>query len=93
MVIQVDFWYLLGLLLSFISTLATFGLILIKQIDSRINHYHDQVNRFESTLNKMLTRLPIEYQRREDSFRSEDLLNAKLDKISARIERLMSKPT
>lgn len=91
MTIQVDFWHLMGLLLSFIGTLATFGMVLIKQIDSRIDHQNDRVSKIETLLNETLTKLPLEYQRREDAIRFETVLNAKLDAIGTRIERLMEK--
>lgn len=91
MTIQVDFWHLVGLLLGFISILATFGMVLIKQIDARIDHQNDRVSSIEKSLNETLTRLPLEYQRREDAIRFETVLNAKLDSIGARIERLMEK--
>jgi hypothetical protein len=91
MTIQVDFWHLMGLLLSFIGTLATFGMVLIKQIDSRIDHQNDRVSKIETSLNETLTKLPLEYQRREDAIRFETVLNAKLDAIGTRIERLMEK--
>lgn len=89
MTIQVDFWYLVGLLLGFITTLTTFGLILINQIDRRIDTQNERVNKIEKSLHDTLTRLPLEYQRREDAIRFETILNAKLDAIGARIERLM----
>lgn len=89
MTIQVDFWHLVGLLLGFIGTLATFGMVLIRQIDARIDHQNDRVARIESSLNETLTKLPLEYQRREDAIRFETILNAKLDAIGSRIERLM----
>ena len=91
MTIQVDFWHLMGLLLSFIGTLATFGMVLIKQIDARIDHQNDRVSKIETSLNETLTKLPLEYQRREDAIRFETVLNAKLDAIGTRIERLMEK--
>ncbi|PQA82769.1 hypothetical protein C5F52_14440 [Limnohabitans sp. TS-CS-82] len=91
MTIQVDFWHLMGLLLSFIGTLATFGMVLIKQIDARIDHQNDRVSKIETSLNETLTMLPLQYQRREDAIRFETVLNAKLDAIGSRIERLMEK--
>jgi len=91
MTIQVDFWHLMGLLLSFIGTLATFGMVLIKQIDARIDHQNDRVSKIETSLNETLTMLPLQYQRREDAIRFETVLNAKLDAIGTRIERLMEK--
>ena len=81
----------MGLLLSFIGTLATFGMVLIKQIDARIDHQNDRVSKIETSLNETLTMLPLQYQRREDAIRFETVLNAKLDAIGSRIERLMEK--
>lgn len=92
MTIQVDFWHLIGLLLGFISTLATFGMVLIRQIDSRIDHQNDRVSKIETSLHEALTKMPIEYQRREDAIRFETVLNAKLDAIGSRIERLIERP-
>lgn len=89
--IQVDFWHLVGLLLSFIGTLATFGMVLLKQIDARIDHQNDRVSKIETSLTETLTMLPLQYQRREDAIRFETVLNAKLDAIGSRIERLMEK--
>ena len=91
MTIQVDFWHLVGLLLSFITTLATFGKILLRQLDARIDNQNDRVSKLENQLNETLTKLPLEYQRREDAICFETVLNAKLDAIGARIERLMEK--
>lgn len=91
MTIQVDFWHLVGLLLGFIGTLATFGMVLIRQIDARIDHQNDRVSKLESSLTETLTKMPLEYQRREDAIRFETVLNAKLDAIGGRIERLMEK--
>lgn len=93
MTIQVDFWHLMGLLLGFIGTLTTFGMVLIKQIDARIDHQNDRVSKIETSLNETLTKLPLEYQRREDAIRFETVLNAKLDAIGSRIERLIERPT
>lgn len=91
MTINVDFWYLVGLLIGFISVLSTFGMVLIKQIDARIDHQNDRVSTIEQALNSTLAKLPLEYQRREDAIRFETVLNAKLDSIGSRIERLMEK--
>lgn len=44
------------------------------QLENRQNH-------FESRYMKFLERLPIEYQRREDSIREYTAINAKLDRL------------
>ncbi|MDR1276172.1 MAG: hypothetical protein LBL72_07310 [Candidatus Accumulibacter sp.] len=92
MTIQVDFWQLVSLLLGFIGVLATFGKILLKQLDTRIEQQNERVGKLEAQLNAFLTKLPLEYQRREDAIRFETVLNAKLDAIGARIERLIERP-
>ena len=91
MTIQVDFWHLVGLLISFIGMLATFGKLLLLQLDARIDTQNSRVSKLETRLNEMLIKLPLEYQRREDAIRFETVLNAKLDAIGGRIERLMEK--
>ena len=91
MTIQVDFWHLVGLLISFIGMLATFGKLLLRQLDARIDAQNSRVSKLETQLNEMLIKLPLEYQRREDAIRFETVLNAKLDAIGGRIERLMEK--
>lgn len=93
MTIQIDFWQVVTLLLGFIGTLATFGKILLKQLDARIDHQNGRLEKLEAQHNDFLTRLPLEYQRREDAIRFETVLNAKLDAIGARIERLIERPT
>ena len=67
--------------MSFITTLATFGKILLRQLDARIDNQNDRVSKLENQLNETLTKLPLEYQRREDAIRFETVLNAKLDAI------------
>lgn len=92
MTIQVDFWQLVSLLLGFIGTLATFSKILLKQLDSRLEHQNDRVGKLETQLNEFITKLPLDYQRREDAIRFETTLNAKLDAIGSRIEHIIERP-
>lgn len=91
MTIQVDFWHLVSLLLGFVGTLVAFGKILLQQLDARIDHQNERISKLEAQLNETLGRLPLEYHRRDDAIRFETVLNAKLDAIGARIERLMEK--
>lgn len=92
MTIQVDFWHLVGLLISFIGTLATFGMLLLKQIDKRIDAQSTRLLALERDFADHKTRMPLEYQRREDAIRFETVLNAKLDSIGGRIERILERP-
>jgi hypothetical protein len=93
MTIQVDFWYLVSMLLGFMGTLGGFGMILLKQIDKRIDQQNTRISNLEKDFSEHKIRLPLEYQRREDAIRFETILNAKLDAIGNRIERLMERPT
>ena len=89
MTIEIDFWNLVSLLLGFIGVLATFGKVLLHQLDVRINQQSSRMDKLEQQLNETVARLPLEYQRREDAIRFETILNAKLDAIGMRIERLI----
>ncbi len=82
--ITIDFWLLEGAAASGLSTLCGFGWMLL-QMQSR------RISGVEKMLTDTLVKLPLEYQRREDAIRFETLLNAKLDAIGARIERLMER--
>jgi hypothetical protein len=91
MTVQVDFWHLISLLIGFITTLGTFGLLLFSQIDKRIDAQNKRITDVERSLNQTLMMLPLEYQRREDAIRFETTLNAKLDAIGTRLEKLSEK--
>lgn len=86
--ITIDFWHVAGLLLGFIGTLATFGQILLAQMDKRIDAQNDRLTRMEKEFNDHKSTLPLLYQRREDTIRFETTLNAKLDALHALIERI-----
>ena len=91
MTIQVDFWHLVGMLLSFIGVLATFGKILLSQIDHRIDEQSGRFLQLEKDFIEHKTKMPLEYQRREDAIRFETVLNAKLDNIYKRVEQIRDK--
>ncbi|MGS5088246.1 hypothetical protein ACVC7V_17320 [Hydrogenophaga sp. A37] len=89
--IQVDFWHVAALLIGFIGVLATFGQILLAQMDKRIDHHNDRLSNLEKDFAEHKSTLPLHYQRREDTIRFETTLNAKLDATYGRIERLSEK--
>lgn len=102
MTIQADFWHLVGLLLSFIAVLATFGKLLFDKIEKRVDSVDaridstgkgltERIARLEQDYTQHKTTLPLEYQRREDAIRFETVLNAKPDAIGTRIERLVER--
>ena len=89
MTLTVDFWHLVGLLLTFIGSLVGFGKLLLAQLDKRQDAVSLRVSSIEKELADHKARLPLEYQRREDAIRFETVLNAKLDAIGGRIERIL----
>ncbi|MDT4889677.1 hypothetical protein FQZ97_1264110 [compost metagenome] len=91
MTIQVDFWHIASLLIGFIATLATFGQILLAQMDKRIDAHNARITRLEQDFNDHKSSLPLQYQRREDAIRFETTLNSKLDAIYGRVERITEK--
>ncbi len=91
MIIQADFWHLLGLLLSFIGVLTAFGRVMLDKLDKRLDGINERVMALEKEVSNMKASMPLEYQRREDAIRFETVLNAKLDAIGGRIERLVEK--
>jgi hypothetical protein len=92
MTVQADFWHLVELLLGFIGVLATAGKLFMAQLQDRMTQQNEHIHKVEIQINETLAKLPLEYQRREDAIRFETVLNAKLDAIGLRIERLMEKP-
>jgi uncharacterized damage-inducible protein DinB len=87
--IQVEFWHLITLFLGFIGVLATFGQIMLGQLDKRLEKQGQRMDNIERDLREMQLSLPNTYQRREDAIRFETMLNAKLDAIGGRMERLI----
>ena len=88
MTIQVDFWHLVGLLIGFIGVLVTFGRIQLAQMDKHIDRFGARMERLEKEFSDHKSTLPLQYQRREDAIRFETTLNAKLDAIYGRVERI-----
>lgn len=93
MTIQVDFWHIVGLLLSFIGVLTSFGMILLKQIDHRIDNQNNRISTLEKDFAEHKAKMPLEYQRREDAIRFETVLNAKLDTIYNRVDQIRDRGT
>lgn len=96
MTITVEFWHIVTMLLSYIGVLIGFSKYMFAQIDKRLQNKSDRIDaavahaqRLEKELADHKARMPLEYQRREDAIRFETILNAKLDSIGGRIERLM----
>ena len=83
MTVTVDFWHLVGLLLSFIGVLVATGRMLLAQLDKRLDLIHSRVGLVEKDLSDFKARMPLDYPRREDAeaWRNieRDLLKLKAD--------------
>lgn len=91
MTVQVEFWHLITLLVGFISVLCTFGMILLQQIDKRIDSQNLRITTLEKDFSEHKARLPHDYQRREDAIRFETALNAKIDAIGTHLMHLIER--
>ena len=85
--------WLIGILVSYIGLWVAIGKYLFGKIDKRFDELRDRTLQLEKDFIEHKTKMPLEYQRREDAIRFETVLNAKLDAIGARIERLIERPT
>ncbi|TNG92274.1 hypothetical protein FHQ28_12455 [Pasteurellaceae bacterium USgator11] len=88
MTITVEFWHLVGLLLSFLGCCFGFGKILVAQfkysLDERYQQQqkiNDKVENLEQTLNGLNATLPLNYVLRDDYIRGQAVLEAKMDAL------------
>lgn len=95
MTIQVDFWQLVGLLLSFLGFVFAAGKLLLNQIDRRLDarfqaveNAASAVQQLERDFLKWRAELPVEYVRREDHVRNQTVIEAKLDALAVRIDNV-----
>lgn len=93
MTIQVDFWQLVGILLSFFGFVFAAGRMLLNQIDRRLEQRFSAVEAAAKNIQKLerdflewKADLPIQYVRREDYVRNQTVIEAKLDAVAVRIE-------
>lgn len=93
MTIQVEFWQLVGLLLSFLGFVFGAGKLLLNQIDRRLDarfqaveNAASAVQQLERDFLKWRADLPVEYVRREDYVRNQTVIEAKLDALAVRID-------
>ncbi|MBN3264569.1 hypothetical protein [Pectobacterium brasiliense] len=97
MKIEVEFWSLVGLLLSFMSFLFAAGRILLTQIEKRLNERFAALEnarqkseqgwtRLEREFLEFRADLPLIYVRREDYIRGQTIIEAKLDALYNKLE-------
>ncbi|MBI2313569.1 MAG: hypothetical protein HYU77_13800 [Betaproteobacteria bacterium] len=64
-----------------------------KQWDSRFRVIEEGQREMERDVSRLREELPVHYVRREDAIRSETVINAKLDALAAKIDRLTTLQT
>ncbi|PAV07258.1 hypothetical protein CBG25_05050 [Arsenophonus sp. ENCA] len=100
MTLEVEFWTLFGLLISFMGFVFTLARLFLGQMEKR------QVERFrrlEASLQHLSTLerefltfkadLPVQYVRREDYVRGQTVIEAKLDALYQKLETVQYRQT
>lgn len=97
MQLQVSFWEIVSLMLSFMGFLSAAGKILLTQIEKRLSERFDALeharqqseiswSRLEREFLEFRADMPLNYVRREDYIRGQTVIEAKLDSLHSRIE-------
>ncbi|MBF0802941.1 MULTISPECIES: hypothetical protein [unclassified Neisseria] len=93
--ISIEFWQLVGFLLSFLGLCFTFGKMLLsqfqKQQDERqkqMEKLQNKVESMERQLGEFSASLPMTYVLREDYIRNQVVLEAKIDNIAEKLTDL-----
>lgn len=79
--ISVEFWQIVGFLLSFLGVCWGFGKMLLVQYERRIEVLQNKVEDTEKKLNSLIATLPLNYVLREDYIRGQAVLEAKMDAL------------
>lgn len=86
--ISIEFWQLVGFLLSFLGVCFGFGKILLAQFQSQLNERQqmqnklsDKVEHLETLFAEQKAVLPEKFVLREDYIRNQAVLEAKMDSI------------
>ncbi|KGQ48579.1 hypothetical protein JL12_08940 [Gallibacterium anatis 10672-6] len=95
MTINVEFWHLVGLLLSFLGCCFGFAKILVTQFQNSLTERHqnqqrvnEKVEDLERQINKMNSSMPLVYVLREDYIRGQGVLEAKMDALHKTLSEL-----
>lgn len=95
MTINVDFWHLVGLLISFLGCCFGFAKLMFVQFQSSLSERYlnqqkinDKVETLERDLNELKVALPLNYVLREDYIRGQAVLEAKMDAVHKTLSEL-----
>ncbi|MDK9603490.1 hypothetical protein [Lelliottia wanjuensis] len=97
MTLQIDFWEVISMALSFLGMLAAGGKMLLTQIEKRLNERFQALEdarkdaefswtRLEREFLEFRADMPLNYVRREDYIRGQTVIEAKLDALYNKIE-------
>lgn len=93
--ISIEFWQLVGFLLSFLGMCWGFGKILLSQFQSQQDERQKQQERLqgkveimEKQLGEFSASLPMTYVLRDDYIRNQAVLEAKLDKLAEQLTEI-----
>ena len=93
--INIEFWQLVGFLLSFLGICFTFGQMLLAQFREQQDERQTQQERLQGKVeimeNKMAefnAGLPLTYVMREDYIRNQVVLEAKLDNVAEKLTEI-----
>lgn len=93
--ISIEFWQLVGFLLSFLGVCWGFGKMLLAQFQSQQDERQKQqeklqnkVESMEKQLGEFTAQLPMTYVLREDYIRNQVVLEAKIDNIAEKLTDL-----
>lgn len=98
MMLQIDFWEVISMALSFLGVLVAAGKMLLAQIEKRLNERFEMLeaarkesesgwSRLEREFLEFRADMPLNYVRREDYIRGQTVIEAKLDALYSEIKR------
>ena len=93
--INIEFWQLVGFLLSFLGVCWGFGKMLLSQFQAQQDERQKQQERLqgkveltEKQLGEFNASLPMTYVLRDDYIRNQSILEAKLDNVAEKLTEI-----
>ena len=93
--INIEFWQLIGFLLSFLGVCWGFGKMLLSQFQAQQDERQKQQERLqgkvelmEKQLGEFNASLPMTYVLRDDYIRNQSILEAKLDNVAEKLTEI-----
>ena len=93
--INIEFWQLVGFLLSFLGVCWGFGKMLLAQFQAQQDERQKQQERLqgkvelmEKQLSEFNASLPMTYVLRDDYIRNQSILEAKLDNVAEKLTEI-----